>query len=56
MSNKKGNPKQDSSKIKKVKIDPNKVIKTKPRLIKESFSTIKRGDSSSSNNSENKKE
>ena len=56
MSNKKEDPKQDSRKVKNVKIEPNKVIKTKPKMILDNFSKIKKRDSSSSNNSENKKE
>ncbi len=51
MSEKKETPKQDSN---KVKVDPNKVIKTQPKLIRENFSKTEKRDSSNSNTSENK--
>ncbi len=53
MSDKKETPKQDSG---KVKVDPKKVIITKPKMIRENFSATEKRDSSNSNNSEKKKE
>jgi hypothetical protein len=53
MSDKKETPKQDSG---KVKVDPNKVIKTQPKMIRENFSRTEKRDSSNSNKSEKKKE
>ncbi len=42
MSDKKETPKQDSG---KVKVDPDKVIKTQPKMIRETFSQTKKKDS-----------
>jgi hypothetical protein len=52
MSDKKETPKKDSG---KVKVDPNKVIKTQPKMIRENFSKTEKRDSSNSK-SEKKKE
>jgi hypothetical protein len=46
-------PKKDSG---KVKVDPKKVIVTKPKMIRENFSKTKKRNSSKSSNSENKNE
>ena len=51
MSDKKETPKKET---KKVKIDPNKVIKTKPRMIRENFSNTEKRDTSSSDSSKKK--
>jgi len=53
MSDKKETPKQDSG---KVKIDPNKVIKTKPKMIRENFSNTEKRGTSKSDNSKKRNE
>lgn len=53
MTDKKETPKQDSEKI---KVDPEKVIKTEPKMIRENFSKTEKRDSSNSNNSDKKNE
>lgn len=53
MSDKKETPKQDSG---KVQVDPKKVIKTQPKMIRENFSKTEKRDSSKSNSSNTKKE
>lgn len=53
MSDKKETPKQDSG---KVQVDPKKVIKTQPKMIRENFSKTGKRDSNNSNSSDSKKE
>jgi hypothetical protein len=53
MSDKKETPKQDSG---KVKVDPNKVIKTKPKMIRENFSNTEKRNTISSDSSKKKNE
>lgn len=53
MSDKKETSKQDSG---KVKVDPSKVIKTKPKMIRENFSKTEKRDTTNSVSSKKKKE